>query len=49
VVSPRRLKTETPYSLIYPERSSQLPGFRRFRDWLIAEAALSAPDPGPHV
>jgi len=46
LASPRRQQTETPYCLIYPDRSNALPSFRRFRDWLIAAAALSAAEPG---
>lgn len=37
LASDRRLKLSTPYCLIYPERSTDNPGFQRFRDWLTAE------------
>ncbi|MBT9386364.1 LysR family transcriptional regulator [Pseudooceanicola sp. CBS1P-1] len=37
LASERRLATGEDYVLIYPERSLNLPGFARFRDWLSAE------------
>ncbi|MGI3169352.1 LysR substrate-binding domain-containing protein [Pseudooceanicola sp. C21-150M6] len=36
-LSPRDFATGQAYSLIYPERSSALPHFERFRDWIRAE------------
>lgn len=38
LASERRLESEAPYCLIYPERSLEIPGFERFRDWLIGRA-----------
>lgn len=37
LASERRLIGEEPYTLIYPPRSLELPGFQRFRKWLLHE------------
>ena len=37
LASPHEMPTGQAYTLIYPERSAELPHFARFRDWLKAE------------
>ena len=41
IASRRRLVVGAPYALIHPERSTANAAFVAFRDWLVAEAAVS--------
>jgi LysR family transcriptional regulator, glycine cleavage system transcriptional activator len=39
LASERRLPGAGPYALLYPSRAETIPGFGRFRDWLVQQAA----------
>jgi LysR family transcriptional regulator, glycine cleavage system transcriptional activator len=42
LASRRSMVSATPYVMTYPERSEEIEGFRRFRDWLTRDATLPA-------
>lgn len=39
VASKRKLLTDQPYCLVYPNRSAEIAGFEQFKQWLCAEVA----------
>ncbi|MBL1420555.1 MAG: LysR family transcriptional regulator [Alphaproteobacteria bacterium] len=41
VASQRRLLTDEPYCLVYPQRSAEIDGFENFKQWLLAETKSS--------
>lgn len=41
LASDRRLPGPEPYALLFPSRSEAIPGFAKFRDWLVLEARQS--------
>lgn len=40
LASKRRLLGVEPYTLIYPQRSEEIEGFARFKDWLVEQTGL---------